>query len=248
MSALSDGGSRTRNKAQHPELMFPFHYAAMEDAFEQAGCPVCCVLRRMEERSIFFFLYEGMTNSSERQRFVDGGGFCPKHFQVVARLKAQFEIGNFEIGALFQSLLLGVAEGLERGAGKKQATNSTRRELSANENHICIFCSEALRRESGLIEAIEHLLENAAFKRQLGEHSVCWKHSLMACSVWRDISKREWLLAGTRTCITSLRHGLEALLLKQKDLNENLSRRAIEDTVHFLAGMNPAKAKNSKTL
>jgi hypothetical protein len=224
--------------------MFPFHYAAMEDAFEQAGCPVCSVLRRMEERSIFSFLYEGMMNSSERQRFVDGGGFCPKHFRVVAGLKAQSEIGNFEIGALFQSLLLRVGEGLERVAGKKHATNARERKRSTKVRRICIFCSEGLNRESGLIEAIEHLLDEEAFKQQLAEHFVCWRHSLMGWVLWRDMSKREWLLAKTRTCTTSLRHRLEASLVKQEDINENLLRRAIDDSVQFLAAMNPAKAES----
>jgi hypothetical protein len=206
----------------------------MEDAFEKAGCPACSVLRRVEERSIFFFLYEGMTDPTERRRFVEGGGFCPCHFRIVAGLKEKFAIGNFEIVALFGSLLQDLSEGIDWSVDKPAITlNGKKKSKSAGG---CIFCSETSEREIGLLMAIEQLLDDDEFKQQMGEHPLCWRHSLIAGNSWRDVFKRAWLLEKAGNWAASMSRHLGALLAEQDNLDKTVLRATVAKAIQFLAG------------
>src|SRR5713226_10357112 len=88
-------------KAHEMRRSLPFAWGAFEKALKRRGCPVCQVLREWEQRSLFSFLYEGMMSPPFCQKFLDGGGFCARHFFMVTHLGTNFwSVGAFEVANL----------------------------------------------------------------------------------------------------------------------------------------------------
>lgn len=209
---------------------FALQQAALEHAFNYHGCPICQVLCRSEERSIFFFLSEGMSSPPELERFVCSGGFCSRHYRVAAGLRSNFIVGNFELAALFRSLLNEVGEELLQKPTSKKDPGQ------------CIFCSELREREEGLMRVLEYLLDNLEFKDKFCKHPICERHLRLAVSGWADRNKRIWLLDQSDSYRTWLKNDIDLALAKKEHVNERALYARTLEAIQFLAGIDPAGA------
>ncbi len=178
----------------------PFAWGAFEAAFRRGGCGVCQVLREWEQRSLFSFLYEGMMNPAVHQRFLDGGGFCARHFWLATHLGINFwSVGAFEVANLCVPLVTQAKTKITR-AGEQRARSRARllldrrpRSATISLGRDCMFCLEIKDREQGLVGILEKLAEDENFAREISANGLCLRHGHQAIEAWKQASKRGWL-------------------------------------------------------
>jgi hypothetical protein len=81
-SEQDPGAAGGKNAADTFRRQLPLMAAVLDKALQGDGCVLCRAVEDVEAKSIFTFLYEGMTMPATREAFVDAGGFCPRHFRV----------------------------------------------------------------------------------------------------------------------------------------------------------------------
>ena len=198
--------------------LLPMVYGALEDAFELGGCVVCQALRKVEQRSLFSFLYEGMMGADARQKFVEGGGFCPRHFRLAVSMgKGSGYVGTFSIAALCQPLITSTDEMLRTSAQRQPLSRAMRKKRAApgvSPGENCVFCREGRDREQDLIGALETLREDRDAALLLKRNGLCRRHSQSAMDTWKQVDARKWLAEAIHRRTAEL----------QKDLGEFLGK------------------------
>ena len=77
----------------------------LSKAFALGGCGICNAVRAAERKGIHSFLYEGMMFPFVRQQFLDGGGFCLRHFWMAKEIEDEtWPTGGFGMAILCESL------------------------------------------------------------------------------------------------------------------------------------------------
>jgi Family of unknown function (DUF6062)/HEAT repeats len=229
------------------ERSLPLTWNAFEAAFEREGCPICDILRGWEERSLFSFLYEGMMNPEARQQFLDGGGFCARHFWAATHLGINFwSVGTLEVANLCAPLVASAEKGIDEGAGKTSRPGKAlvwRRKAKAqpaSRGAACMFCGEVKAEEQSLIEILEQLVSDEAFGRRIADQGLCLPHFQRAIAEWKRPARREWLVQVARERIAALAHDLKELIRKYEHRyrDEPIGREAdiVRRAMEFLIG------------
>jgi hypothetical protein len=83
-----------------------FTHDLLERAMRGGGCIICGALRMSERKSIHSFLYEGMMSPLVRRRFLDGEGFCARHFAIAREIEDEcWPEGGIGVAILCQDLV-----------------------------------------------------------------------------------------------------------------------------------------------
>jgi Family of unknown function (DUF6062) len=234
------------NRAQELQRLLPITCGALEDALRLGGCPVCQALHKLEQRSLFSFLYEGMMSGPARQEFLQSGGFCPRHFRLARRVKHQSHgIGDFEIASLCRQLVPMAEKDLESvfGAtpGRTRLGLKREPERSLVPGRDCIFCRDTRTREREIIEVLEGLIEDEGFAAGVAANGLCLAHGRLAMAAWKHPGSRRWLAETMARFTAELAADLRQFVRKHEaqHRDEPFGREAdvVQRSVAFLLGL-----------
>jgi hypothetical protein len=193
---------------------------ALSKAFALGGCEICNAVRAAERKGIRSFLYEGMMFPFVRQKFLDGGGFCLRHFWMAKEIEDETWLtGGFGIAILCENLTHLADAGLvEAAAVAPNARPTLRKRPKANvllPGHDCMFCQDNQEKEQFLAEVLESLIDEEEFGEPLATHGLCVRHGELALRIWTDQDKRKELLAQLKTRVTELAADLREFIRKR---------------------------------
>jgi hypothetical protein len=192
----------------------------LSKAFALGGCVICNAVHGAERKGIHSFLYEGMMFPLVRQKFLDGGGFCLRHFWMAKEIEDETWLtGGFGIAILCESLTRLADTGLpEAAALDRNARPTLRKRREAHvflPGHDCIFCQDNREKERFLAEVLEALIEEEEFKRPLATQGLCVRHGELALKTWTDQEKRQELFAQLKTRVSELAADLREFIRKR---------------------------------
>jgi hypothetical protein len=219
--------------------------AALSKAFALGGCGVCNAVRAAERKGIHSFLYEGMMFPFVRQKFLDGGGFCLRHFWMAKEIEDETWLtGGFGIAILCESLTYLADAGLvEAAAVAPNARPSLSKRPKANvflPGRDCMFCQDNQEKEQFLAEVLETLIDEEEFREPLASNGLCIRHGELALRIWTDQDKRKELLAQLKTRVTELADDLREFIGKRdyqyRDEPSGTERDAVLRAMLFFVG------------
>jgi hypothetical protein len=74
----------------------------LSKAFALGGCVICHAVHAGERKGIHSFLREGMMFPHVRQKFLDGGAFCLRHFCMAKEIEdMSWQTGGFGLALAF---------------------------------------------------------------------------------------------------------------------------------------------------
>jgi hypothetical protein len=192
----------------------------LSKAFALGGCGICNAVRAAERKGIHSFLYEGMMFPFVRQTFLDGGGFCLRHFWMAKEIEDEtWPTGGFGMAILCESLTHLADAGLSEVAAVEPNSRPTllrRREAHVFlPGHDCMFCQDNRDKEQFLAEVLENLVDEAEFRTPLAAHGLCIRHGELALQIWKDPEKRTELFALLRTRASELAADLREFVRKR---------------------------------
>ena len=80
--------------------------SSLEESLRPGECLVCSNLAHSERHSIHSFLWEGMMSSHARSAFLEGGGFCARHFWIAKRVEDEcWPAGGIGLAILCENLI-----------------------------------------------------------------------------------------------------------------------------------------------
>lgn len=231
-----------------------FALSVFRDGLEDGGCLICGAVARVEQRSLFAFLYEGMTAPDVLERFTEGGGFCPRHFWWVMNLGINpWSVGPVEIATLCKYVIPRAVDELQRSrekgdqAGLLSRARRAIKRTTAFPGKMCVFCIERLDREQSLVALLEMVVEREIFAQAVTTHGLCLHHAFRALNSWKCPDRIEWLSAIIRARSDRLVLDLRAFLRKYDDQfrDEPFGREidAVHRAVQFLVGPDPARSE-----
>ncbi len=114
----------------------------IQDAMKRTGCPICSILRNLEEDTIKYMLYSQVNDPAVRRKLRQSLGLCPYH----AWLLADIVRGNPEIDLLGPSIIY---EDMLR----------TYLEGGKNNSSVCFLCAKTREFERIYIEEMASCIE-----------------------------------------------------------------------------------------
>jgi hypothetical protein len=192
------------------------------------------------------FLYEGMMSPDVRHDFLEGGGFCLRHFAMAVEIEDEcWPAGGFGVAILCEDVLRKAQAAVECIRPSK---NGRRRSGVALEpGSACIFCSENRRKEQALVEVLEELSDEDEFAAPLNAGRLCLGHVQLALNTWKDSAKHEWLAAALRERSAALAADLREFIRKHdyqfRDEPKGREQHSVRRTAEFLFGSHYSREK-----
>ena len=192
----------------------------LSKAFALGGCGICNAVRAAERKGIHSFLYEGMMFPFVRQKFLDGGGFCLRHFWMAKEIEDETWLtGGFGVAILCESLTHLADAGLSEVAAVEPNSRPTllrRREAHVFlPGHDCMFCQDNREKEQSLAEVLETLIDEDEFRNSLTTHGLCVRHGQLALQTWKDQAKKRELFVQLETRVNELAADLREFIRKR---------------------------------
>ena len=189
-------------------------------AFALGGCAICHAVRAGERKGIHSFLYEGMMFPLVRQKFLDGGGFCLRHFWMAKEIEdVAWQTGGFGLAILCEDLTRLAGTSLRLVADGEQNSRPVLLKRSVPEaflpGHDCMFCQDNREKERFLAEVLEELVDEEEFQKPLAAHGLCIRHGQLALQIWKDSSKRKELFSRLQEQISELSADLREFIRKR---------------------------------
>ncbi len=178
-----------------------FTARALEDALIQGGCPICQAQSAAERRHLHSFLYEGMMSPLARQDFLDGGGFCRRHFWKAKQIEEQHWADGFGVSILCENLLEKVQEDLYqfkitddfKRRGLLKIGRTAKRPFRLTPGKGCVTCAMLRDSVEHLLSVIEELLEDAGFRdRYTRAGGLCLSHLQAGLIQWKSTGTKEF--------------------------------------------------------
>jgi len=196
-----------------------FTRSTLSKAFALGGCALCAVVHASERKGIHSFLYESMMSASVRQKFLDGGGFCSRHFWMAKEIEDETWLrGSIAVAILCEDLTRHANAGLANVAAVEPNSRTTlfrHREVKAFvPGHGCMFCRDNADKEAFLAEVLEELVEEPEFAQPLERNGLCIRHVQLSLQVWKDQAKRKQLFAQLEAQVSELSADLREFIRK----------------------------------
>lgn len=207
-------------KAREDSPALWFTRDTLSKAFALSGCAICNAVRAAERKGIHSFLYEGMMFPVVRQKFLDGGGFCLRHFWMAKGIEDEsWATGGFGMAILCEDLVRLAEDGMADIAAVEPNSRPAllkRREVHPFvPGHNCIFCKDNRDKERFLVEVLEELIEEQEFAMPLANHGLCIRHGQLALQLWKDQGKRETLFGQLKAQARELAVDLREFIRKR---------------------------------
>lgn len=251
---LSPGkGNKNEKPPDSPALWFT--RGAFEKAFALGGCAICTAVHAAERKGIHSFLYEGMMFPGVRQQFLDGGGFCLRHFWMAKEIEDQsWATGGIGMAILCEGLARLSEAGLMDIAPVEPNSRSTllkRRDPHPfSPGHDCIFCQDNRDKERFLAEVLEELADERKFAEPLSKHGLCVRHGQLARQLWKDPANRERLFSQLKTRTRELADDLREFIRKHdyqyRDEPAGREHDSVSRAIRSFVGANPCRPEPRK--
>jgi len=232
-----------------------FTRSALNKAFALGGCAICASVRAFERKGIHSFLYEGMMFPSVRQKFLDGGGFCLRHFWMAKEIEeVTWPRGGIAMAILCEDLTRQANAGLAIVAAVEPNSRTTLLRRRAARpfvpGHSCMFCQDNADKETFLAEVLEELVEEPEFAKPLERNGLCVRHGQLALQVWKDHAKRDELFAQLKAQVTELSADLREFIRKYdyqyRDEPRGREQDSVPRAIRLFVGPDPCKPKTKK--
>jgi hypothetical protein len=232
-----------------------FTRSTLEKAFALGGCAICTAVHAAERKGIHSFLYEGMMFPVVRQKFLDGGGFCLRHFWMAKEIEEEtWATGGFGLAILCEELARLADIGLTDVAAVDPNSRPTllkRREARTFlPGHDCMFCQDNRDKERFLAEVLEELIEEHEFAEPLEDHGLCIRHGQLALQLWKDQGKREKLFGQLKARTSELAADLREFIRKHdyqyRDEPAGRERDSVFRAIRSFVGPNPCRPRGKK--
>jgi hypothetical protein len=201
-----------------------------------------------ELQAIHSFLYEGMMSPGSRERFLEGGGFCRRHFWVAKQIEDScWPAGGIGLAILCENL---VSQAVKESADVLMQDQRSmlrplprRQQRGANHlpGHACIFCQCNAQRELSLVSELEALVEEPEWMKILQAAPLCFRHALFSLRNWKSHQNRGWLLEQLKSQQVQLATDLREFIRKHDYQCRNEPRGREENSVSraigFLVGL-----------
>ncbi len=165
-------------------------------AFSEAGCPICKLLLRDNDRDMFN-LYQDRINKVETHlQFRAGRGLCNDHAWQMAQAKG----GSISVAVMYESTLLellkhadqikpgGLGRLLKNGAGSQAAD-------ALEPTGECTLCTSMNKNESYYVYIMMENIRDEALRRAMEESSagICLPHTRMVLRALSNADDVRWL-------------------------------------------------------
>jgi hypothetical protein len=224
-----------------------FTEMSLTDSLRFGECLVCSNLAYAERRGIYSFLWEGMMSNHARTKFLEGGGFCPRHFWMAKRIEDEgWPAGGIGVALLCENLIEAAIRDLALNPGSDSCERSRvffwKKKTSVRPPvSACMFCADWVEREESLIEALESLKDKPQWSKALEESPLCAHHVGLARAIWKNSEDREQVAQSLELRLRELQADLKEWIGKH-DWNrrgEPLGREqgVVERAIRVLAGL-----------
>jgi hypothetical protein len=246
-----------RNKKEKPpeSPALWFTRKTLEKAFALGGCAICIAVHAAERKGIHSFLYEGMMFPGVRQKFLEGGGFCLRHFLMAKEIEDEsWATGGIGMAILCEDLTRLAETGLTQVATVERNSKSSllkRREARPfRPGHDCIFCQDNRDKERFLAEVLEELIEEQDFRKPLAEHGLCIRHGQLAVELWKNPEKWQKLFVQLKARTSEPAADLREFIRKHdyQCRNEPVGREhdSVPRAIRCFVGPNPCRPRAKK--
>lgn len=211
--------------------------AYLDDALDQAACPICHLGDGTERRYLVGFLREKVTSTAARTELLRSRGFCRQH---TYRL---LEIGGY--GCHAQIVI--VYENLVRAMADEVRALDEGRPSGLDMEGECLVCRRIAEREAMYLDLLARRLRKEAFRDQYGRSSgLCMRHFGRVY----DLAKppvRRYLRDDQAARLTVLADDLALFVHKSVVKNEpwGPERDAWIRALRMYAGAEPVKVEQS---
>jgi hypothetical protein len=243
-----------------------FTEMSLGDSLRVGECLVCSNLIHSERRAIRSFLWEGMMSPEVREQFLEGRGFCARHFWIAKCTEEEcWPAGGIGLAILCENLVARAITDLPREADldRPEAVNPFRRKRDTHmpdPGSDCMFCRDWIDREKSRIETLEYLKSKPTWSQKLEQSPLCVHHAQLALGIWRDPEDKRQLRSALETRLRELQGDLNEFVRKHdwNHRDEPLGREgdAVERAIRVLTGLErqfllhspvPRGAKNNGT-
>ena len=228
---------------------------ALSKAFALGGCGICNAVRAAARKGIHSFLYEGMMFPFVRQKFLDGGGFCLRHFWMAKEIEDEtWPTGGFGMAILCENLTHFADTGLSEAAAVDPSARPTVRKRREPHvflpGHDCMFCQDNREKEQFFAEVLENLVDEAEFQKPLATHGLCIRHGELALQIWKDREKRKELFDQLRARVSELAADLREFIRKRdyqyRSEPPGREQDSLLRAVRFFVGPDPCGSRANK--
>lgn len=177
-----------------------FTEMSLADSLRTGECLICSNLIYAERRSIHSFLWEGMMSPHVRGKFLEGGGFCARHFWIAKRIEEEcWPAGGIGVAILCENLVAkAIAETpAETDLNGSEPLGPFRRKKDVHVSAPgggCIFCLDWIEREESLVATLEYLKNKPAWSQNLEQSPLCVHHALLALQIWGGSQDKRQIL------------------------------------------------------
>ena len=230
----------------------------LSQAFTLGGCAVCSAVHVAERKAIHSFLREGMMFPHVRKQFLDGGGFCLRHFWMAKEIEdISWQTGGFGLAILCEDLTRLAHSGLDELASPQSNPRPAllkRRQQARGfmPGRDCMFCQDNREKETFLTDVLEELAGEDAFQKPLANQGFCIRHGQLAVERWKDSPERTALSSRLQLQITELAADLREFMRKRdcQYRQEPAGREhdSLLRAMHFFVGPNPCRNEEKKQL
>jgi Family of unknown function (DUF6062) len=183
-------------------------------------CHLCHVVHAAERKGIHSFLYEGMMFPSVRQKFLDGGGFCLRHFWMAKEIEDETcATGGIGMAILCEDLVRLADAGLADASTAEPNSRPTLLRRSEARTfvpgHDCIFCQDNQEKEKFLAEVMEELVEEQDLRKPLVRNGVCIRYGQLVLQISKDQGKRVEFFEQLKSRVSELSADLREFIRKR---------------------------------
>lgn len=224
-----------------------FTEMSLADSLRLGECLVCSNLVHSERRSIRSFLWEGMMSSDVRTQFLEGGGFCSRHFWIAKDIEREcWAAGGIGIAILCENLVARAMAELSREpfSVRAEALNPFHRRKDVHllpPGSGCIFCRDWIEREESLIATLESLKCKTTWSEKLKESPLCAHHMHVALGIWKGSEDKQELREAFEARLRDLQLDLNEYIRKhdwnQRDEPLGRERDVLERAIRVLTGL-----------
>jgi hypothetical protein len=205
-----------------------------------------------ERKGIHSFLYEGMMSPSVRRNFLNGGGFCLRHFWMAKEIEEETWLtGGIGIAILCEDLTrlanAGLVNVVAVEPNSRTALLRRRKAQPFVPGESCIFCRDNADKEQFSAEVLEELVDEQEFARPLARNGLCIRHGQLALQLWKDSPKREELFAHLKTQVSELATDLREFIRKHdyqyRDEPRGREQDSVLRAIRAFVGPDPCKRR-----
>jgi hypothetical protein len=234
-------------QAEFESRPYWFTEMSLADSIRLGECLVCSNLIHSERRNIYSFLWEGMMSAQVRRDFLQGGGFCARHFGIAKHIEDDcWPAGGIGIAILCENLVTRAIAELPPEADliRAEPMNPFHRKRDI---HVppagsgCMFCRDWMKREESLIDTLEYLKNKPTWSEKLERSPLCVHHALLALCIWREPEDKLQVRSAIEARLRELQGDLNEFIRKHdwhhRDEALGQEKDAVERAMQLLTGL-----------